>query len=188
MSTEPVNPLRPTTRHYAWSTLMIVIWLSFAGFTTTWFFRREWQEKVIASGLTCAPIFVALLQYLSTFRYDRQAAVLATWLNGVLGLVLFLVYLPALPAALRMFANSLFFAPVAMLLTYLVLFGVFLVNAYHHLVWSEQLYAAQQSHTLPPVTKNLTIKEVFLLLLAIGWIFGITSYGVRQGWHHVLWF
>jgi len=180
------NHPRRTHLHVAWSCLLIFTWLTFAGCVAPWIFGGEPQSRVMALGMTLFPVLLALLQYLSTFRYHREATILSLWLCGVLSVATFLYFMLPLSTAVSDFIHGPMQLPIPLVGGLLILVPTLIANTYHQLVWSHHLMLAHLSQALPAVPKAITLREIFLLTLAIGWVLGIASHGLRQGWQNFL--
>ncbi|QDU75330.1 hypothetical protein Pan97_23600 [Bremerella volcania] len=183
----PINYPQPTRLHYAWSCLLIFAWLTFAGCTAVWLFSPEPLLKVIAMALTSVSLLLALLQYYSTFRYHREATIVAMFLYGTLRVALFLSVLFMIGSA-HSTHQSIPLRVIVALLSLALSLTLIMVNVYHYLTWSEQLYVAQQSNALPSIPQFVTLRKIFLLVLVISWVIGIASLGVRNGWQTILFF
>lgn len=173
-----------TRFHNAWSTMLIIGWVTFAGCIGVWLFSPVPRETILAVVLTAGSLLLAVLQYFSTFRYHREAAITAQWLNGILGGITFLLTSSVVLGALAVLSKEHLLRPFLTILVQVMLTMIFIANANHHVIWSEQLSQAQQTKSLPAVPKFVTLREVFLLVLVISYLLGIVSFGVRNGVQH----
>lgn len=137
----------------------------------------------MAISMLSAAIAVAWLQYGSTFRGDPGGTLLVCELSGLLAVILSFVLGLAILHSLQFLIQN----PGSIFSRNLAVTGVALAtsaaNARMHWKWHAQLEQPGATSRRPDSARSISLKEVFLLLLAIAFVLGVASSGVRLGWH-----
>lgn len=167
-----------------------MVCLSFAGFMGTWLMSREWQEKTIAASVMILPLLLAFLQYRGTYRAHVRSAFYAE----IIACLLCLGSAMPLIAAIFHFGNVVvegfdFSGGQVVAWAGAILQPIFLgIVVWHNESWRAELEQATEEDRLPASPLKITLKEIFLLILAVAFMAGVASYFVRHGYHYQLLF
>lgn len=179
------EPPRPSLLLHVVSILLIVVCLSFAGVVGTWLMSREWQEKTIAVGLMLLPLLLAIFQYRGTYRFHVRSITYAEVIVAMLCALSAVPLVMSVDSMVRMLAmlGVRVDGTIGPILFGALLATVFLATAWwQNGTWRAKLEWAAEEGRLPAMQMKISLKETFLLGLAVALMAGISSYFVRHGY------
>ncbi|PQO45224.1 hypothetical protein [Blastopirellula marina] len=164
------------------SIVMILFSLSFLGMLCTLFFHEELAMRFVPIPVLPAVTLMGILQYSGTFRRDVSSAKYTVWLNGGLGILLLVMFLPMTPDVIRRAIvesqPSLF---VRLGIIYVVIF-YFQVNAFVTYRWWQTLKRyAEQLQPEPPLMR-LSMREMLLGFAALSYVLAIMAMLMRTAY------